>query len=362
MARVIRRDASSSIHSIEDEVTNELATIGNLQVDNVIAANGDVGVTCAGGNGAYSAVGARLWAESCLLVAHAPGNFPAAWLKELDDAGVDTRGVTLVREFRPELSEWFFYQTDGSRRDFVFASLSGIADQGVDLPRGLDERFHLESAGLAKLTTAIDAASAGRVEPMPSLDPVTRAQEITKLVGARKAVHVAPASLQLHRALTKNLSENGKLISLDPGHYVKHLQPEQLAEILQYVTIFAPSEREVYEFRGPCDLREAAEQFAAMGPTHVVIKVGPRGALVFERDAKRFHQVPAFPARTLDPTGCGDSFCGGFLAGFMETGSALEAAQYGTVAASFTVEGFGATYPLRLTRQDAERRLAMLRA
>jgi ribokinase len=340
----------------------KLATVGNLQTDNVVAANGAVGVSVAGGNGGYSAVGTRLWAKTCVLAAHAPENFPVQWLRELERSGIETRGVKLISGFNPISSEWFFYQPDGTRRDLVFATLEEIAAHGFELPRELGASLQFDPSERTRLTGAVEAASTGRVEPLPAFDPTARATEIAALVADVQAIHLAPASVDMHRAMTKTLSAKGKLISLDPGHYVKNLKAEQLTEILQFVTIFAPSEREVFEFRGPCDLREAARDFAAMGPAIVVIKVGQIGALVYQRKSNTFEQVPAFPSLTLDPTGCGDSFCGGFLAGYVETGDAVEAARYGTIAASFTVEGFGVTYSLRFTRADAKHRLSILRA
>ncbi|HZQ06940.1 MAG TPA: carbohydrate kinase family protein, partial [Anaerolineae bacterium] len=200
----------------------------------------------------------------------------------------------------------------------------------------------------------------GRPEPRPMINLSARVQQILSDASNVQAIHLAPSSYDMQLALVRALAAQGKMISLDPGHYVKGLRPERLADLLKHVTIFAPSEREVYEFRGECSLEQAANDFAAMGAAIVVIKVGPRGALVLRRDTGKLERVPAFPSRTLDPTGCGDSFCSGFLAGYWETGDALQAARYGTVSASYTVEGFGVNYALRFTRQDAEQRLAAL--
>jgi sugar/nucleoside kinase (ribokinase family) len=46
----------------------------------------------------------------------------------------------------------------------------------------------------------------------------------------------------------------------------------------------------------------------------------------------------------VDPTGAGDVFAGGFLAGIGKTEDSLEALLYGNVAASIAVEGSGAFY------------------
>lgn len=337
-----------------------LATAGNLQIDSVITANGQVGLNFAGGNGGYSAVGARLWAGECMLIAQMPENFPAKWLNELSKGGVSTERVTSIAGFRPESSEWFLYDADGNRRDFLFASVPDLVPYGYNFPSEPGTPLSLSPEELVRMKDAVLRASGGRPEPRPVFNLTERVQQILSDTSNIQAIHLAPSSYDMHLALVRALGAQKKIISLDPGHYVKGLDPARIEELLEHVTIFAPSEREVYEFRGECDLEQAANDFSALGPQVVVIKVGPRGALVLRRETSTLERVPAFPSRTLDPTGCGDSFCGGFLAGYWETRDALQAARYGTVSASYTVEGFGVNYALRFTRADAEQRLAIL--
>jgi ribokinase len=59
-------------------------------------------------------------------------------------------------------------------------------------------------------------------------------------------------------------------------------------------------------------------------------------------------------------TGAGDSFCGGFSVGYLKTGDAVEAAFYGTVSASFVIEGFGGLHALKIDRAQAKKRLTKL--
>jgi ribokinase len=62
-----------------------------------------------------------------------------------------------------------------------------------------------------------------------------------------------------------------------------------------------------------------------------------------------------------DPTGAGDSFCGGFLAGWLRHGDLREAALCGTVSASFTVEAPGLQAIQTATPNAAADRRAVLR-
>jgi len=47
----------------------------------------------------------------------------------------------------------------------------------------------------------------------------------------------------------------------------------------------------------------------------------------------------------VDQTGAGNTYCGAFLVGWLETGDLRQAAGYGAVAASFALEVIGAADP-----------------
>jgi sugar/nucleoside kinase (ribokinase family) len=67
--------------------------------------------------------------------------------------------------------------------------------------------------------------------------------------------------------------------------------------------------------------------------------VGMRG-----RDA--LLAVPAVPVpEVVDQTGAGNTYCGGFLTGWLKSGDLVEAACCGAVAASFALEVTGVADP-----------------
>ena len=73
------------------------------------------------------------------------------------------------------------------------------------------------------------------------------------------------------------------------------------------------------------------------------------------------YEIPAYPCRLVDPTGAGDAFCGGFLAGFQKTNDPLLAALHGGVSASLKIEGSGPFYELDVLPGLAEARLYSLK-
>jgi sugar/nucleoside kinase (ribokinase family) len=93
----------------------------------------------------------------------------------------------------------------------------------------------------------------------------------------------------------------------------------------------------------------------------VVVKRGGQGQAIYDVKGKHKWEVPAYPSRPADPTGAGDAFSGGYLAGFGKTYDPLQAALYGNVSASLKVEGSGAFYPLEVLPGLAEARLSALK-
>ena len=49
--------------------------------------------------------------------------------------------------------------------------------------------------------------------------------------------------------------------------------------------------------------------------------------------------IPAYPVTIVDPTGAGDAFCGGVLAGYRNTYDPLQAAMYGNISSAMIMEG-----------------------
>ncbi len=72
----------------------------------------------------------------------------------------------------------------------------------------------------------------------------------------------------------------------------------------------------------------------------VVTTLGDKG--VIYRDQENFYRVPGYKIkRVIDPTGAGDAWRGGFIAGIMEGKSIPESLKLANATASFAVESYG---------------------
>jgi sugar/nucleoside kinase (ribokinase family) len=89
----------------------------------------------------------------------------------------------------------------------------------------------------------------------------------------------------------------------------------------------------------------------------IALKRGERGGHYFDARTGRAVAWPACAERADDPTGAGDAFAGGYLAGRL-TGKGLAASlARGVVSASFAIQEWGAHGLLAATRDEANRRL-----
>jgi len=303
-------------------------TVGNLTIDEILLPGGHFEETQCGGNCLYSAVGAHIWSDSVGIVSLVGIDFPFEWLDVVGKAGIDISGISPLEDL-VSMRAGLAYAPDGERSILENETIGrGEYDKRADEW----EEWLLYSPFAAHFPEAYETAI---------------------------AIHFAPMPVQAHSSLAQALWNPGRLLTLDSpwwdgaaGDYTPQLP------LLHRLDALVPSLAEVRVFfRGEVDSVTGIRALGRMGPKATVIKLGADGCLVYTRLTDRVTHVPAFPTVTVDPTGAGDAFCGGLLVGLAETGDAVEAARYGTVSASFIVEGFSSLYALGITRTEAEKRL-----
>lgn len=332
-----------------------LVVAGGFTIDCVVGLDGTLGLDVMGGNAAYAAAGARLWAPTIGLLGRIPAAYPKRWLAHLADAGMDLGGIVTVPA-EIDAPGWLVHRDDGSRLDHVDAPSSILATLGL-------ARDRLDAAGIAALEAALRSVTptARSYGAFRRANPVTEDQVPPHFLGAR-AIHLSPDLPEMQAMLARRFRAGGARVSLDPGVGPAAWPPERLDELLALVDVFAPSERELAALMPGMAAEDALAALAARSTATIVVKRGPRGALVWDRAAEACVAIPAVPVTPRDPTGAGDAFCGGFLAAFAATGDAVLAACCGSVSASFAVEGFGVATVLAADRSVAASRLGALLA
>ncbi len=151
------------------------------------------------------------------------------------------------------------------------------------------------------------------------------------------------------------------LVGLDTMNLWIKTALKDLRRLLKRIDIFILNDGEAEMLTEESNVIKAAKRLCEMGPRIVVIKKGEHG--VYAHGPNFQFGFPAFPVeRVVDPTGAGDTFAGGVFGCLSRARKADEknlrrAVLYGTVLASFNVEGFGMGSTAPLTLREVESRL-----
>lgn len=171
-----------------------------------------------------------------------------------------------------------------------------------------------------------------------------------------------------HPAIQRTFAEQlsgAELIVCDTIDLWIRNEREALLDVLRRVHGMVLNDAEARMLTGERNLITAGRAICKLGPRFVVIKKGEHGSLLVFGD--ELFALPAYPTeKTIDPTGCGDTFAGGMMGYLTSLGRwdapALRSAMArGTVVASFVIESFSIDALAAVTPEDVERRLNELR-
>ncbi len=138
--------------------------------------------------------------------------------------------------------------------------------------------------------------------------------------------------------------EGSKLVVADTMNLWIDNCRDALGELMRRVDGLVLNDEEAHMLTDERNMFRAARKLLELGPRFIVLKKGEHGAFLFGDDVH--FSIPAYPVENVvDPTGAGDCFAGGFM-GYLASvdntqGQTLRRAMlFGTVTASFCVEGF----------------------
>jgi len=149
--------------------------------------------------------------------------------------------------------------------------------------------------------------------------------------------------------LFQRLRSAGLRISLDTNDDPDDEWQGGLYDILRYVDVFLPNEREARKAARTEDLDLAIRTLAELVPI-VVVKLGRDGAMA-QRGKERFTS-PAQKVDAVDPIGAGDSFDAGFLHQYLRGADVPACLASGNMAGALSTTRSGGTDAFR----DAEHR------
>lgn len=282
------------------EAKGRIFVAGNLSLDDIVTPQGTHGAAL-GGDALYSAIGARLWGAPVTIITVVGEDFPNAFLDHIRDIGIDG---AVRRVAGPTVHYRVTYSESGDREFVDLTPRNRLAETSPD-ERDY-ERMHL-AAWLHVAAMPIEAQATA--------------------IRLARARHV-PASLDPHEEyVTGHESTLAQLIS-GTAFMPSELEASRLFPVLSRTS------------SGIAFGQAAATALDRFTPTWVAIKLGASGSVV--RRLGRTDVIPSLGVKVVDPTGAGDAYCGGFIAGLLATGSHLAAGAAGAVAASQVIARVGA--------------------
>lgn len=283
---------------------------GGVFIDDIVFPDGRTEMGVLGGASSHAAAGMILWDERAGIIACVGSGFPPdAWarLARL----FDLQGVVALDI--PQARSWQLFEWDG-RRTEVFRVRTIEPFVRDPQPEQLPESLR-SASGIHLLRIGADVPGWRAVYPDACL--LWEPQQV--YMSAANADDFR-SRLPLVDAVSPNIVEA----------------------------------RAVYGFHDP---ERLVRQMLADGAPLVALRMGERGSLLAARDHADLIAIPAVPVpEIIDQTGAGNTYCGGFLAGWLQTGSLKTAGAYGAVAASFALETIGVAdieAPDTLEKRDA---------
>ncbi len=235
-------------------------------------------------------------AESNVAIGLCRLGHPAAWIGRLGD---------------DEFGRFIWSTLRGEGVDLSHAGLDPTAPTGImfkERAAGGDSRVFYYRRG--------SAASRQDGGNLPAA--AFRGARWLHLTGITPALGEAPRRT-VERALAL-AREHGLGVSVDPNYRSRLWAPSEAGPVLRALAdqadVVLVSDGEGQLLYGTSDPDSVASAALASGARLVAVKRGEHGALVATSEGR--WTVPPFPVRVVEPTGAGDAFAAGLLAGMLE--------------------------------------------
>jgi sugar/nucleoside kinase (ribokinase family) len=167
----------------------------------------------------------------------------------------------------------------------------------------------------------------------------------------RAARHLHVSSFFLHRALRPRILDlfreakaAGLTTSLDTNDDPENKWARDLLEVLKYVDVFFPNDRETKKIAGTEDLAQAINLLAGLAKV-VVVKRGSAAAICRSGE-EQFSLMPP-TVKTLDDVGAGDSFGAGFIHQYVKGAQLEDCLAWGNMAGAYSTTKEGGTEAFR---------------
>lgn len=210
-----------------------------------------------------------------------------------------------------------------------------------------------ESTGIAVIN--VDKSGNNNIVVIPGANGKVDKDYLERHLDAFKESDIAVFQLEIPLNTVKEglriAKEHGNTTILNPAPAY-----ELDDETIKNIDILIPNEHEMERLTGlkledEESMLKASEILFDKGIKKLVITLGSRGALYV--DPTRHEMFPAYKVKAVDTTAAGDSFVGGFISSYIETGDITKSIEMGQKTAALSVQKVGAQSSLP-TRAEVE--------
>lgn len=284
----------------KSETSPRILTIGTVFIDDIVYPDGQTRMGVLGGGAIHAAAGMALWGERPGLAVRLGTGLPPDVMGRLARFG-DTSGISRLE--LPQVRAWQIFEEDGTRRELL----------------------------------RVNVVAPFRDGPPPNFLPQTWLRDA-------KALYMVIDGQNFSR-WAGTLPDTPILWEPNQPYMVSQNAPE-FQRLVGRAEIVSPNLAEARNIYGNLPAESLITAMLRDGAEIAVVRLGERGSMVGAKSMRGVVHIPAVPVDVLDITGAGNAYNGGFIVGWLETGDPVQAARWGTVAASFCVEALGIFDPL----------------
>ncbi|MEA4912707.1 MAG: PfkB family carbohydrate kinase [Oscillospiraceae bacterium] len=303
---------------------------GQITIDDLVLMDRPVLPDSPGGDGIYQLSGAYIWRRDKLgLIIRQGNDFDMNIMRDLTDGTVDFTGVVANPDV-PNIHTFEMFDRKGYRY-FI------------------NQRWSGQDSEMAPCGAA----------------------DYPEKYRSTRAVSVAPIPFPWGREFLREMPIDDDTILLVDPHFDSVREHNRAAwdELFKKVTVWIPSEAEITDYFS-IEAQDKVEDYIPYlkkvtdgGVKVAVVKLGARGALAYDSVSGHAWHVPTYAkTKVVDTTGCGDTFCGGFASGYVQSRDPLEGLICGSVAASFCIDHYGCIETFKVTREQAMARYEEFKA
>lgn len=149
-----------------------------------------------------------------------------------------------------------------------------------------------------------------------------------------------PSVEVLKFAKEKGVITTFDLVAVDRPDLMDLIEP-----LLPYIDYFMPGLEEAEMMTGLTDRQQVINYFLDHGVGTTVFKMGGAGSSIANKElranGRQEIRVPAYKTTIIDSTGCGDSYCAGFIVAHAKGWSLEDAARLGSACGAQVITGLG---------------------